>query len=338
MKRLIILTFIVLLSHFALSEATVVIKLGTLAPKESPWHDLLKEMAAQWEEASGGQVEVKIFAGGAVGDEPDMVRKMRIGQLHAAALTTVGLGTIDKSTQAFHIPLALASYEELDYVRERISPKMEAALREKGYIVLNWGDAGWVHFFIQQDTGDIEAVKDMKLFVWAGDPAGSELWKDGGFKPVPLATTDVLQGLQTGMVNAFDNTPLAALSMQWFAFNKFMLNLKWAPLTGGTIISEKTWNKIPADLQPKLLEIAKKTGDRMKGEIRKLEKDAIDAMVKRGLKIVELTPQQLQEWDTTVEKMYPRIRGEIVPPEIFDEVIKLRDEYRKQHPAKAGKN
>ncbi len=328
-SRWIVGAFLILALVLPAYAPETIIKMGTLAPKESPWHDILKDMAAKWEQTSGGKIRVKIFAGGTIGDEPDMVRKIRIGQLHSGALTTVGLGTIDASTEAFHIPMAFSSYEELDYVRNRLSPRLETALRDRGFTVLNWGDVGWVHFFVQKETARIEDVKNMKLFVWAGDPVETELWKDAGFKPVPLATTDVIQALQTGMVNAFDTTALGALSMQWFAFNKYMIDLKWAPLTGGTIISTSTWNNIPADLRTPLVEIARETGKRLTGEVRRLEKEAIDAMVKRGVKIVKPSPEEEQQWRQIAEKMYPRIRGEVVPADYFDEVLKLRDEYRK---------
>lgn len=312
----------------ALLSAQVVVKLGTLAPQGSVWHDILREMGDKWREISGGQVQVKIFAGGVAGDEPDMVRKMRIGQLQAAALTSVGLGNIDKSTQALHIPMAISSYEELDYVRDRISDRLQAALKEKGFVVLNWGDAGWVHFFVQKPAPRVADLKAMKLFAWAGDPSAVDLAKDAGFHPVPLATTDVLSSLQTGMINAFDVTPLSALSMQWFTSCKYMLDLKWAPLTGATIISQKTWDKIPADLQPKLLQAAQEAGKKLREQIRKLEKDAVDAMVKRGLQVVPVPPEAEKEWHDLAEKLYPRIRGDLVPADYFDLVLKLRDEYR----------
>jgi TRAP-type C4-dicarboxylate transport system substrate-binding protein len=213
-------------------------------------------------------------------------------------------------------------------VRDHISNQLRQVLEEKGFIVLNWGDAGWVYFFVQKPTASINDIRDMKLFVTSGDPAAVDLAKDAGFHPVPLAVTDVLPALQTGMINAFDVTPLAALSMQWFASCKYMIDIKWAPLTGATVISKKAWDRIPADLQPKLMEAAQEAGKKLRSEIRRLEKDAVDAMVKRGLQVVPVSPEMEKEWRQTAEKLYPRIRTDLVPSEYFDQVMKLRDEYR----------
>src|SRR3990172_13363107 len=177
MKWKLSLFFIIAILTSRLAPAQT-IKLGTLVPQGSPWHNILKEMGDQWKASSGGTVQLKIFAGGVAGDEPDMVRKLRIGQLQAAAVTSVGLGSIDKATQALQIPLAFSSYEEFDYVRERISSRLENILLQRGFIVLNWGDGGWVYFFVQKPTGRVEDLKSMKLFTWAGDPAAADLWKD----------------------------------------------------------------------------------------------------------------------------------------------------------------
>jgi len=331
-KAFVLLLLMVLQGSRLAAQTTI--KLGTLVPKGSPWYDILKEMGEKWKTESGGSVQLKIFAGGIAGDESDMVRKLRIGQLQSAAVTTVGLGSIDQATVALQIPLAFNSYEELDYVRDRIAPRLEAILLQRGFVVLNWGDAGWVHFFVQSPTVHVSDVRGMKLFTWAGDPAAVELWKDSGFHPVPLATTDVLPALQTGLINTYVTTPIFALSSQWFPFTKYMIDVKWAPLTGATIINKSAWDKIPTAMQPVLMKSAKEAGVKLRLEIRNKEKDAIDAMVKRGLHVLPLSAAEEKEWVDLAHNGYARIRGNLVPADFFDEVIKLRDDYRKSKPVK----
>src|SRR3990172_789142 len=299
-KFYLFVTIVLLCSQFSYAQT---IKLGTLVPSGSPWHDILKEMGDRWKAASGGAVQLKIFAGGVAGDEPDMIRKLRIGQLQAAAVTSVGLGSIDKATEALQIPLAFSSYEELDYVRDRISGRLENILLQRGFVVLNWGDGGWVYFFVQKPTNRVADLKTMKLFTWAGDPAAVELWKESGFHPVPLATTDALQALQTGMINAYDTTAIFALSTQWFPFTKYMIDLKWAPLTGATIINKSTWDKIPEQYKPALLQAARDAGKKLRDQIRGKEKEAIDAMIKRGLQVLSVSPEMEKEWRDLTEKV-----------------------------------
>lgn len=310
---------------------TLVIKLGTVAPAGSTWHQYLQELDAAWNRASDGRVRLKIYAG-TLGDEDDIVRRMRIGQIDAATVSTAGLSTIDKSGQALAIPLALKSYEELDYVHERLAPDMEAVLREKGIVVLNWGEAGWVHFFTKEAVSHPDELRKEKLFVWdtGGASPIERLWKERGFRPVPLSTVDIIPALQTGMVTAFQAPPIAALASQWFPFTDSMTDLRWLPLLGATVITAEAWSRIPADLRPELRRIAAEEGDELRMEVRRLERDAIAAMQKRGLRIVEVPPEVRREWVEVVRPMYPDIRGELIPARFFDEVLRLRDEFRAQ--------
>ena len=311
------------------SAKNVVIKLATVAPKDSTWHEFLQDLDDKWREASGGTVRLKIFAG-TLGDEDDIMRRIRIGQLDAATVTSAGLSTVHAAAKAFHIPLAFASYEELDYVQSRIAKTLEATLKEKGIIVLSWGDAGWVHFFTKSPVQHPDDLRKQKLFVWAAGDATEveELWKKMGFKPVPLSSVDMLPALQTGMITAYQAPPLAALANQWFAFTDSMTDLKWAPLTGATVISTRAWSRIPADLRPTLLKLTQETGAKLRNDVRELEQNAIAAMIKRGLQVVPVPPEALKEWEALTRSVYADIRGKIVPAEYFDEVLRLRDEFR----------
>ena len=134
----------------SLSAQTTIIRLGTLVPKGSRWHEILLNMGEEWKKASGGKIELKIYPGGEQGDEPEMVQKLRIKKLQAVALSGAGLSGIDPAVAALQVPMMLSSYEELDYVRDHISERLEKGLAQRGFIVLNWGDAGWVHFFTKQ--------------------------------------------------------------------------------------------------------------------------------------------------------------------------------------------
>lgn len=305
----------------------IVVKLATLAPKESSWDLILEDMGKAWRQASGGTVELKIYAG-TLGDESDIMRRIRIGQLDAGAVTSMGLSAVNNAALAMSIPMAMESNEELDYVRARITPWLEKGLNEKGYVVLNWGDAGWVRFFTKGPVRTPDDLRKFKIFVWASGNPLDDLWKDNGFQAVPLAATDILPSLQTGMVTALPTTPLALLANQWFPFAKNMTDLRWAPLTGATVISASSWNKIPADLRPKLLDIARDTGVRLHDDIRRMELEAIDAMVKRGVKVISLTPAERRAWLDLAVEVYPRLRGRLVDAATFDEVLRLRDEFR----------
>ena len=304
------------------------VKLGTLAPEGSPWHDVLRDMAEAWKAESGGEITIRIYPGGVAGDEPDLVRKIRVGQLQAAALSGFGLTRIANEVQALQMPMMFTSAAELDYVRERISPRIEAIFEDRGFKLLTWGDAGWVHFFTQRPVVHPDDLKSQRLFCWACDTAHIEAWKDAGYDCVPLAATEFHTALQSGLINTFTATPVAALSFQWFGLANNMTDVKWAPLVGGVVVSTRSWAKIPDPLKPRLLAIAREAGARLNAMIPGLEARAVEAMEQHGL-VVHPVPQDiLGEWEVRARAAYPKLVGTLVPADMLAEVEALREEYR----------
>ena len=314
----------------------LLIKMGTVAPDGSPWHQILQQMGQDWTKISGGKVTLRIYPGGVLGDEPDMIKKMRIGQLQAVALSGSGLSRLESAVACLQIPMLLESYEELDYVRDRITPRLDKLIDQKGYIALNWGDAGWVHFFTKTPARRLDDIRKMKLYTMAGDSDALELYQSAGFRPVPLATTDMLPALQTGLIDAFDVPPLLAMLNQWFGIANHMVDVKWAPLVGATVVSKQTWERIAEPGRSQMLEAARGAGHRLRGEIRKMGDDAVAAMKKRGLTVISPDAATLAEWKRQAEDAYPKLRGRLVPAELFDEVKRLRDEFRALKRAKSG--
>jgi TRAP-type C4-dicarboxylate transport system substrate-binding protein len=319
-----------LLGAVSAEAQPVVVKMATLVPDGSSWHQILKETAEKWKALSGGRVIVRLYPGGVAGDDPDVVRKMRLGTLNAGVLTSVGVAEIDKSVYALGIPMMYASYEEVYHVLEKMRPRLEAGLEAKGFVVLNWADGGWVRFFSQKPVAVPDDLRKLKLFSWAGDNEAVEIWRAAGFNPVPLPSTEIATALQTGLVNALGAPPQVAVITQYYNHARNMTDLQWQLLLGATIISKATWEKIPADLRPALLDAAREGGRRLQQEIRASGEKDVLAMRKRGLNVVGVDARARDLWRKTAEGMYPRIRGSIVPADAFDEALRYRDEYRKQ--------
>ena len=327
-----ILTLILTLA--ALTQETQV-KLGTLAPEGSPWHTIIQDMSVEWKKALHQKLDFKIFAGGAIGDEPDLVRKMRVGQLHAAALTGFGLAEIAPEVMTIQLPLLLRTDEELDFVRDRIAPQFEAILLKKGFVVLNWGEAGWVHFFGKQPVVRVGDLAKVKLAVWGGNAGELAAWKNVGARPVPIAAPDIHSALKTGLVTAFSTTPLAALSFQWFGQAKDMSVMKWAPLIGATVITETQWKALPDHAKPALLKSAQEAGVKFRRETRKQSATALLEMKKFGLTVHAVPPDALAVWEKQARNAWPELMGKAYPPGLVLQIETLRDQYRAQNgPAK----
>ncbi|MBI4820517.1 MAG: TRAP transporter substrate-binding protein DctP [Deltaproteobacteria bacterium] len=307
----------------------VKVKLGTLAPEGTVWHDVGLRIGQRWAEVDKG-IELKIYPGGVVGDEGDMVRKMRIGQLHAALITGVGLGQIHRSAIALQVPMLIESWAELEYIRERVGPTIEKEMDAAGFIVLGWGDAGWVHQFSKVPAKTPDDFRKLKMFVWSGDPEAEKAWRAAKFNVVPLSVTDVLASLQTGMIESFGTTPLYAMTSNWYKTAKHMVKVNWSPLNGGIVITKEQWEKIDAGIRPKLMQIAREEGMNLRSDVQKLNESAIGSMKERGLTVVEADAALTAEWKKAAELAYPSIRGNVVPAPLFDEIQRLSKEFRAQ--------
>lgn len=308
------------------------IRLGTLAPQGTSYHRILQEMGERWRTASGGQVQLTVYAG-TMGSELELVRRMRLGQLQAATVTVIGLREIDPAVGALQlIPMMFRTLEEVEYVRARLEPVLAKRLAERGFAVLFWADAGWVRYFSRQPVVRPEEFKKLKVFVTAGDNEQIDLMRSAGYSPVGLEWSDALTALQTGMVDVIPTIPYFALAMQFHTVASHMLEVNWLPLVGATIINQKTWGALSPQTQAALRAAAEQAGKQFQARGRAESDEAVQAMQKRGLKVAKLPPGVEAEWRTTSEAFYPRIRGKMVPADMFDEVVRLLAEYRAARP------
>ncbi len=298
------------------------LRIGTLATKNSLYHRQLMELGEAWRTAQGGNAKYLVYPDGSQGGETDMVRRMRIGQLQGGLLSVVGLREIEPSIAALqNMPLMFKSWEEVDYVREKMRPAMEKKFLDKGFVVLAWGDAGWVRFFSKEPAVRPDDFKKMKFFAWGSEIEQQEIMKSLGYTPVPLETGDILPSIQTGMINAVPSTPYFALATQIYTTASNMLELNWAPIVGALIITKKAWDELTPEGQAAVREAGAKAGVQLRAKARQEVDDAVDAMKRRGLKVNKPNAEQMQEWNTLADNLYPRVRGKMVPADTFDEVV-----------------
>jgi len=307
----------------ALQKTTV--KLATLVPEGSVWDKAFRKMGSDWASATNGRVQLRIYGGGMAGDEDVVVRKMRIGQLNAASLTTSGLGEITDAYKLFEVPLFFQSVDEVIHVLEKINPVLEQKLEEKGFVLLGYGHTGWIHFFSTEPIESIEDLKRLKQFVWGGNNRMVEWWKDNGFKPVALAATEIMPALQTGMVESIPSTPLTTLSLQWFRQTPYMTEMNVMPFLGGTVISKKVWDALSAEDQKAMKEAAAEAEAYLFEEVPRQEREAIAEMEQRGLTVVS---QGDGGWVVDAAKSFREGMRGIVPSDILDLATAARDAYR----------
>ncbi len=307
------------------------IKLGTIAPRGSIYHQKLEEIGQAWRRVEGNNAQFIVYTDGSQGSEADVVRRIRIGQLDAALISTNELSKIDKMISALQkIPLLYESWDEFDYVRDYMQPILEKRFRDKGFIILLWTEVGWVRFFSATKAIHPDDYLSRKIFAWVGDREHLSTMNAMGYHPVVLESTDMLSALQTGLINVVPTIPMFALSAQIDISAPHMLDMKWAPIAAAVIISRKKWDQLSPAGREALRNASQKVSIELRPERERFDREAIAAMQQRGLKVHSLDAPSRVAWQQVKQRAYVLIRGKQVPEDTFDQTIRLIEKYRRE--------
>lgn len=305
------------------------LRFGTLAPRGSIYEQVLLKVGQAWRNAEGPGAGFTVFAGGSQGDEADLVRRMRIGQLNGAMMSVIGLVGIDRDAAALqYMPMMFRTWQEVDAAGRRIRPLIEKRMSERGFVVLYWAEAGWVRFFSTRPATHPEDFKRLKMFAWAGSPEQVNLMKEMGYRPVVLETADILPGLQTGLIDAVPVTATWALAAQIDTIAPYMLDLRWVPIVGASVVTRAAWEAMSPTGRDALRAASAIAADSLRALRAGDDEEAVRAMQRRGLNVEVLTPETAAEWQRLAASIYPRIRGTIVPPGMFDAAQQAVTDYR----------
>ncbi len=310
--------------------AAVEIKIGSVAPERSPWHNSLLKIGREWEKITGGQVKIRVYPGGIAGSELDMIRKMRLGALQGAVLTNMGMMKIEKSVLIFNLPLLFSSDEEFNYVFSRLKPSFEARIEASGFKVIQWTQSGWVYFYTKGPVLNPEDLKKHKISITRDDPELEQVWESMGYRVVPQDTKDMLIGLERCMITALYLPAVMAASGQYFAIASHMLDLKLSPLVGGLVINKRTWDQIPEKYRPLLLEATEREAQSLAAEIAHLEEEAIKAMKEHGLVINRPSEYDRRMWYEVASRAISTLVGRIILADVYQQTLELIKEYREK--------
>lgn len=333
-----VLCLSMLITPWAGAQDRVRVKLGTLAPKASIYHRVLQEMGEAFRASEGPGSGFTVYTDGSQGSEADVVRRMRIGQLNAAMITVVGLTEIDPSAGVLQkMPLLFRSWEEVEYVSHALRPDIERRFLEKGFVVVLWAEAGWVRFFCKEPATQPSDLKGRRMFAWSGDSEQVSMMKALGYRPVVLETADIIPGLQTGLVDVVPVTPTWALATQLDRLAPNMIDVRWAPIVGALVFTRKAWDSMTPAARDALRQSAPRAAQALHEHQVRSDSEAIAAMQKRGLQVLQPSPDQDATWQELARRAYPMIRGQTIPSATFDEALRLIAEYRARPPAPVGR-
>jgi TRAP-type C4-dicarboxylate transport system substrate-binding protein len=305
-----------------------VLKIASLAPEGSKWMTLFHDWATAVETHTKGQVKVKFYAGGVAGDERDAVRKMRLGQINGAAVTAIGLGLIQSEVRVLELPMLINSYDELDYVRNKLDADFRKKFEEKGYVLLAWGDVGPVHIFSNIPIKSKADLAQTKLWAWVDDPLVRKLFEQLGANGVPLGVPDVLPSLQTGLINACYGSPLSVLALQWYTKVKYMTSMQINVAIGATVLVKKEFDKLPADVQKALIEDSKDLQVKLLKQIREENTRAVTAIKQAGVQIVESPKDMVSQFEEQSKAIRPKLEPSVYSHDFREKVEKLLADYR----------
>jgi TRAP-type C4-dicarboxylate transport system substrate-binding protein len=310
----------------------VVIKLATLAPEGSSWIETFSSIGAEIQQKTGGQVRCKFYAGGVLGDEKDMLRKMHIGQIHAAALTSAGLSAIFNEMDVFQIPFLFESHAEVDFVLGQMDAFFRKGFDQNNYILLGWSEAGFVRLMSTKPVATLEDLRKLKVWTWEDAPMTRMIFEEARVSAIPLSVPDVLVGLQTGLVDVVYAPPSGAISLQWFTKTRYITDVKLIYLIGGVVIKKKVFNKIEPAHRKIVMDVWQRQMNKLRQTIRTENQEAMQVMVNQGIKMITPTADQVAEFKKVSTKAIQRLEGHTFSQKIQDEVTANIETYRKKNP------
>ena len=331
MKRLCHIVGMLLLASLAVYAQQYSIKFATIAPEGSTWMNVMKEYDAAIRKESGGRMGFKIYSGGVHGDEKNVLRKIRVGQLHSGGFTGLGMGEIAPKVRILDSPFLVRNEDEVDMLYKEYSKEFEQAFEEGGYVLLGWAEVGFVHVFTSGPIQKIEDLKGLKMWAWEGDPIAETAFRTLGINPIPLSFVDVMTSLQTGLIDAFYTTPYAAIALQWYARVKYMVDVPLADAAGSVLISKKYYDQLPKDLQEILLRNGRLYISKLTQLSRKDNSDSITELKKRGISILTANEKDLREYIEVGRRARRMLVGKLFSEDFLNHVEKSVEDYRKVH-------
>ena len=320
-------TTIVPFSVFAQRRKTV-LKIASLVPENTAWGQALNAMSREWSVATNGNVELIIYHGGIIGEEDDVVRKLRLNQIQGAVLTSLGINLISPEVMSLSTPFLIRNDEELTLALDTFKPELDVNISKAGFYMLVWAKAGWVKIFSRNPVLVPADLKRQKVGVPPTMPELIQAFKTMGYQVVPQGYNDMLVGLNSGAIDAVYLSPVYVGALQLFGIAKHMTTLNLAPILGGIVLNQRGWRAVPDEYKPKLIEITRNIERNLSSSIQGLENDAIKTMTNYGLITHSINASQEQLWYADMERALPSLLGSVFDRDLYNRTSALLKRYR----------
>ena len=322
-------TMIALLVLGVTAQAATTLKIATLSPEGTGWMIELRQAAKSIRERTNGQVKLKIYPGGVMGDDKAVLRKLRVGQLHGAAMTSGGVMQPYPDIALYNLPLVFRDSSEVDYVRARLDEKLMAGLREQKFVGFGLAEVGFAYPMMKDAVTSVASFQDRRVWAPDNDPGALKAYSSFNITPIPLPIADVLTGLQTGLIDSIGSPPIGAIALQWHTQVDYALELPLMYVYGLFAITERAFSRMDESEQAIVTEELSAAVARVDAASRKDNEAANQALVDQGLQWLQPSNAERAEWYSIADGANQRLKAnEYVSEAMFDELMALLQEYR----------
>jgi len=319
-------------------SAQTIIKFATVAPEGSTWMNVMTDFSKAVDAQTQGKVKFKLYPGGTAGDEPVVLRKIRIGQYHSAGFTGVALGEILPEVRILDSPFLFRSHEEIDFISNKLFDHFSTMFEENGFVLLGWAEVGFVYVFTNKPVYSVQDMGGVKMWMWEGDPIAEATFKSINVSPIPLSLTDVMTSLQTNLINGVYISPLACIALQWHTKVKYMLDLPLANSNGAVLLVKSQFEKLDAQQQQILKDISKEYFGKLTKLIREDNIKALDIIRKEGIQLTQVKDKSEIEKYYQAGKVARRMLiGKLYDENFLNQVESDLEQFRQQKSTTGGR-
>ncbi|MEW8536815.1 MAG: TRAP transporter substrate-binding protein DctP [Candidatus Thiodiazotropha endolucinida] len=322
-------TLLLLLLLNPMSQAGTTLKIATLAPDGTNWMKEMRAAAKQIKQQTDGRVKIRFYPGGVMGNDSSVLRKIRIGQLHGGAITGGGLSSIYKDAQVYTLPFQFRNLQEVDAVRQVMDPQIIEGIKKQGYISFGLSEGGFAYLLSNSPVTSTENMKDLKIWIPEGDQVNASMFQELGISPVPLPLTDVLTGLQTGLIDTVASAPIGAIALQWHTRVSYLTQVPLAYLYATLVLKENAFNKLRQSDQSIVKQTLESAFDRIDRQNRTDNEQAMIVLKRQGVEFISPSTVQQQAWEAHAGKTLRKLSKEsIFSEQMLNRMQSLIQQYR----------
>jgi TRAP-type transport system periplasmic protein len=310
-----------------------IMRIATLAPEASGAGQIFRMFDQSVRKRTGDRIQMRLYAGGVAGDERDVLRKIKLGQLEGAAVTSIGLGQIVRSVLILQMPGLFTNRDQVSKVRKELAGEFNAQFASAGYQLLAWGDVGDRRIFSKRPVLSPSDYKSLRPWVWREDPISAEFMSLIGANGVALGLPEVFAALQTGMVDTITATAVAAVGLQWFRFVGHMSKSTGEPVVGATVVRKEWFDGLPPDVREALLEVSQSFSDQLLARVHSEDERSAETLRKRGIKEFDQMARRA-EWEPVLTKLADKMVGRLYSRELLTRVYTVAHGVPPPKPAK----